>query len=212
MERTLASITKARTPTVSQQLTEFQVELFRKTIHLLIAFVPSFAAFDPTLTLSVLAAGTMFYSYAELLRLTGRPVFLVSPVTAIASREGDKGHFVLGPVTLGLGAMIALMLYPEPAAAIAIYALAFGDGLSSLVGKAFGRVRMPLTGGKTVVGSATCFAAVFVVALAFTDDVLSSAIIAGAATILEVLPTGDLDNILVPVGTGFVASQLLALS
>jgi dolichol kinase len=37
--------------------------------------------------------------------------------------------------------MLSLLLYPDPAASIAIYALAFGDGLASLVGKLVGRIR-----------------------------------------------------------------------
>lgn len=207
----LITTDKARTATIAQEAREIQVELFRKTIHLLVAVVPFLAAIDLVATLAVLGVGTIVYSYAELLRVSGRPVFLISQVTVIASRQRDVGHFVLGPVTLGLGAMLALMLYPEPAAAIAIYALAFGDSFSSLIGKIFGRIRIPLTGGKTLAGSAACFAAVYLVTYGVTGNPISSVIIAAAATVFEVLPTKDLDNIILPLGTGFIASQLLSL-
>jgi len=90
----------------------------------------------------------MIYTYAETLRMQGVSVGLISRITEAASRRRDKGSFSYGPVTLGLGAMLALMLYPEPAAAIAIYALAFGDGFSSLFGKIFGRGRDPLHRGE----------------------------------------------------------------
>ncbi len=189
---------------------ELQVEFFRKGIHLFIAFVPFLARLDITMTMAVLGVGTIIYAYAEHLRSQGREIALISAMTSAASRPRDMGKFVLGPVTLGLGAMIALLLYPEPAASIAIYALAFGDSFSSIVGKMVGRRRIPLTGGKTFAGSAACFSAVFLVVLRLTGKPIIAALLGGTATLIEVLPSGDLDNILLPVGTGFVASQLLA--
>ena len=100
------------------------------------------------------------------------------------------------------------MLYPERAAFIAIYALAFGDSISSIVGKLFGRVEIPFTGGKTFIGSAACFMMVYFSAMILYGDPAISAGIAAAATMLEALPSTDFDNILIPVGTGFVAQYL----
>jgi dolichol kinase len=116
---------------------------------------------------------------------------------------------VLGPVTLGIGAMMSLMLYPDPAATIAIYALAFGDGIASIAGKLFGRVRIPLTSGKTVEGTMACLAAVFVATYSVTGRPELSATVASAAAIIELAPTEDLDNIILPVGVGFIAMQLM---
>ena len=118
-------------------------EVIRKALHLLIALVPLLASFNLQATISLLAAGTLFYVFAEKMRIAGRPVFIVSDLTVLASREHDRGRFVIGPVTLGLGAMLALLLYPSTAAAIAVYALAFGDGLASLAGKLFQTARDP---------------------------------------------------------------------
>jgi dolichol kinase len=126
-------------------------------------------------------------------------------VTALAARRRDAGRFVLGPVTLGLGALLSLLLYPNPAASIAIYALAFGDGLSSLVGKTIGSIRLPFTGGKSLEGSLTCLTAVFVSSIALTGDATRSLTVAFAATLIEAIPTKDLDNIVLPVLTGVVA-------
>jgi phytol kinase len=188
---------------------EIETEFLRKSIHLLIAAVPMLAIINIAFTISLLGAGTIIYTYAERRRAAGYRVAFISIITTAAARERDEGKFVLGPVTLAIGAMIALLLYPEPAAFIAIYALAFGDGLSSIVGKLFGSTRIPLTGGKTLAGSAACFLAVFFVSYRFTSKTIPSLAVAAAATLLEALPTKDLDNIILPVGTGFVASQLL---
>ncbi len=212
MEKIFASVSPNIYRKYSYFTEQFQGEIIRKALHLLIALVPLLAAIDQRFTMALLGAGTLFYVFAEKLRLEGVPVFLVSNLTLIASRKQDRGHFVLGPVTLSLGAMLSLLIYPAPAAAIAIYALAFGDGLASLFGKLFGSIRLPFTSGKTLAGSLACFLAVFLCTYRLTGRLESSLIIALVATFLELFPTGDFDNLLLPAGTGFVASHLLLLA
>ncbi len=211
MDRILASIARTKLVTTDRIPSEITVELYRKSIHLLVAAVPVLASIHLFATIAFLGFGVAAYAGAEMLRMQGTEVFIISRITVVSSRARDKGHFVLGPVTLALGAMLALLLYPEPAASIAIYALAFGDGFSSLVGKLFHSARIPFTGGKTVAGSGACFMAVFVSTLSVLGNPLPAFVIAAAATAFESLPTQDLDNILLPVGTGIVALQLVPL-
>jgi len=184
---------------------EIRTEIVRKSLHLLIGLVPMLATWNFGVTVLLLSAGILVYSYSELMRLRGFDIAVISRLTAIAARRRDAGKFVYGPVTLGIGALLALMLYPEPAASIAIYALAFGDGLSSLVGKAFGSIRIPFTGGKSVEGSLTCFVAVLCSAYAVTGDAPRSAAIALIATVTEAIPSKDMDNILLPMLVGLAA-------
>jgi phytol kinase len=186
-------------------------EVVRKALHLLIALVPSLAAVSVSFTLALLAAGTLFYALAETSRRRGHPVILVSRLTQLASRAVDRNRFVLGPITLGLGAMVSLMLYPEPAASIAIYALAFGDGLASLVGRLVPGPRIPFAKGKSLMGSLACLASVFIASLPLVRTPAQAAAVALTATALEAFPSGDFDNLLVPVGTGLVAAALLGL-
>lgn len=188
---------------------EIQIELVRKSIHLLIGLVPAFAAVNLNVTLGLLASGTLIYAMSESLRMGGIEVPLVSRVTALAARRRDSGKYVMGPITLGLGAMLSLLLYPNPAASIAIYALAFGDGLSSLIGKLFGSIRLPLTGGKSLEGSLTCMAAVFIASMAVSGRFFQSLAIAIFATLVEAMPLKDFDNIALPVLTGAFATMLL---
>ena len=132
-------------------------ELLRKSFHFLIAFAPIFAGIDKNFTLILLAFGTLAYGLMEYLRQRGMNIPLVSRLTVAASRRRDMGRFVWGPITLGLGAFLPLLFYPLPAASIAIYALAFGDGTASLAGKFFGRIRPPFLFGKSLEGSIACF-------------------------------------------------------
>lgn len=187
---------------------EMRTELFRKSIHFLIAIVPSLAVISKVGTLALLGMGILVYAYSETLRLSGVVVPIISQVTSMAARKRDQGHFVLGPVTLGLGAMLALLLYPAPAASIAIYALAFGDGLASLVGKLFGKIRPALLMGKSIEGSFACFFAVFFMAYRVSSAIPVAFIAAITATIIELLPLKDFDNILMPIGVGFAVQFL----
>lgn len=212
MDWFFAAVARSRFISLESYSRDIQTELFRKSIHVLIAFVPFFAEFSVAATVALLGAATIGFAYSEFLRGVGVRVFVISRITIAASRNRDIGKFALGPITLAIGAMLALLLYPEPAATIAIFALAFGDSLSSIVGKIFGRIRIPFSGGKTVAGSIACFLSVLIVSYRITGDLRNSLIISVSAAALEALPLKDFDNILLPVGTGFIASRLLFLT
>lgn len=205
----LKSLQNIGVKTINQKISipqPIQSEIIRKTIHLSIALVPFLAEINKILALFLLTGGTLFYIIVEKLRQQGIAVIFFSQITTIASRERDQGRFVLGPVTLGVGAILALLMYPDPAAQIAIFALAFGDGFASLIGKIINGIKIPLTNGKTLAGSSACFVSVFFITLYIVKNPIYAAAVALVATVMEMLPTGDLDNILIPVGTGFFVS------
>jgi dolichol kinase len=184
---------------------EAKTELVRKSIHFLIALSPGMAAINYHFTVAMLMVGVLGYTIMELLRLAGIKVPVVSALTSMASRPRDIGGFVLGPVTLGLGALLALLLFPSPAACIGIYALAFGDGLAGLVGKLFGRIRPAFLFGKSLEGSMACFTAVFISAYLVSQSYTVSIAAALTATTVEALPLEDYDNVALPLFVGFTA-------
>jgi dolichol kinase len=166
------------------------------------------AYFNRPITIALLVLGTAFYAVMEILRLEGRKIPVISSVTVMVSRTRDTG-FVMGPVTLGIGALLALLLYPPKAAAIAVYALAFGDGLSSLTGKLFGRFRPAFLFGKSIEGSLTCFAATFLAGFLVSRNLFVSTVAAVIATITEALPLKDYDNLAIPLLTGLAVFCLM---
>jgi dolichol kinase len=192
-----------------EKFRELRTEIVRKSIHFLIALSPLMASYNRFLTILFLMAGTLFYVYLESLRLAGIRVPFVSALTSAASRFRDQGRFVLGPVTLGLGALLAILFYPAPAASIAIYALAFGDGFASLAGKLFGQIRPSFLFGKSLEGSSACFIAVFIAALRVSGDLRVSCIAALTAAAVELLPLEDIDNLAIPVTVGLVVQLIL---
>ncbi len=184
-------------------------EVIRKAIHMLAAFVPPLAAWNSLAAQILLALGLVFYAVMERLRTSGVRVQVITSLTEAASRERDADRFSAGPLTLGFGMMLALFLLPLPVAAFGIYALAFGDGLSSLAGKLAGTVVLPGTGGKTAEGSSACFLAVFLAAGWNGFPLWPSVVLGLTAMVLEALPLRDWDNVVLPVGVGFAAGLFL---
>jgi phytol kinase len=186
----------------------FRKEITRKIIHISIALVPTLANWNLIVAVALLSTGIIFYAVNETARLNGRSGGFISRLTVIASRPVENG-FVWGPITLGLGALAALLYYPSPAATVAIYALAFGDGIASVAGKFLGRKAIIRIGEKTLVGSISCFIAVLVSAYVVLSDLRLALIAAATATILELIPVRDADNLIIPLGTGLILTLLM---
>ncbi|MCL2609700.1 MAG: phosphatidate cytidylyltransferase, partial [Treponema sp.] len=92
---------------------------------------------------------------------------------------------------------------------VGIFALAFGDGFASLVGRLFGRIRPAFLFGKSVEGSAACFGATFLSVYLLTRNHLVALAVAVLATALEALPLEDYDNIVLPLAVGFAVQWIL---
>lgn len=174
-------------------------ELFRKSIHLCASLIPFLLSYFYSPVLIALSVILVLYIASEILRRKGTKIFLVSKITEAASRKRDENKFVLGPVTLTLGILISAIFFNATPAAIGIYALAFGDGLASLVGKMFGKTTIPYTQGKTVAGSLACFTAIFVSASITCKNAFIGLVLACIGTIIELLPLKDFDNLIIPI-------------
>lgn len=194
---------------IRQKINSIKKELFRKTIHLCSAFVPLFLRlmYWPTIILLLLAV--IVYSVCEVARYHGKTIPLISKITEVAARKRDENKFVLGPVTLVFGILIAALLLPLGSATVGIYALSFGDGLASLVGKTFGRHCIPFTKGKTYAGSLACFFAVFVSCFCCCLNPLIALVIGISAMVIEMLPLKDFDNLIIPIAIGSIYRFLL---
>jgi dolichol kinase len=188
---------------------DLRTELFRKSIHMLIAMVPMIAAIDKGVALALLGGGAVIYTYSEILRAQGCSLLFISSIKSFALREKDINSFAAGPVTLAFGAMAALIFYPSDVAKIAIYALAFGDGFASIVGKVFGATKIPFTGGKSLEGRLACFFAVLVSTFKITSNIGVSFTTALVVTVVEVFPLGDFDNFIIPIVAGTTALVML---
>lgn len=199
-------------------------ECLRKGIHLSSALSIVLAAWSKPLTLGAIGTLGVGYYVAERWRLRGKTLPLVSLLTRAAARDRDKHErsLVRGPLTLAIGVSSAILLFPPPIAAAAICALAFGDGCASLAGTVYtflrfknsadspGRRRGRTTTlfsvqGKTPVGSAVCCIATALSVHALGASGARSWGLGVCASLIELLPCKDYDNITVPLGTGCIA-------
>lgn len=188
---------------------DFLKELTRKSIHIFSAISVFFAHFFFIPTVCLLGFGLLGYVICEVLRLQGIRVPVISHITQCASRVEDEGRFVLGPVTLVLGIILALFLFTEPISTVAIFSLSFGDGFASLIGKIYGVSRFKIIKQKTLLGSFSCFCAVFVSTFFVLKNLLLAFFIAIVATLVEVLPLKNFDNIVIPVIVGIFTSFIV---
>ncbi len=177
-------------------------EFFRKSIHMLSAFVPLFYFFSRPLILIGLLSITLIYLISEVSRDRGYRIPIIARVTEIASRSRDEGKIVLGPITLAIGIFIALTLFDYQTATLAIFSVSFGDGVASLFGKILRGPQIPFTFGKTISGSTGCFLVLCFVYFLCGLNVHQVLLLSFIATFIEALPTGDLDNLILPVSVG----------
>lgn len=184
-------------------------EAFRKLIHILGSLTPFLASISSAgLVILSLSIITVLYSISELLRLMGYNIYIISRIVSFANRKRDEKRFSLGPVTLSLGIIISLYFFPLYIATISIFALSFGDGLASLIGRMFGKKKC-IFRCKTCVGSLTCFVATLIAVFLFTHLFIFSIVIALITTIVELLPLKDLDNIAIPLTIALIIKYCL---
>ena len=193
----------------SRYFSEFKSELARKCIHILIALVPGLAAINLSNTALLLMGGALFYAGAESMRFLGLPMPVISSVTESVLRKREQDRFAAGPVTLGLGALLSLLIFPPNVASAAIYALAFGDSAAGLVGRFLGRRRPAFLAGKSLEGSLACFTVAFLAGFLVFQDWKIAAAVGLGSMLADALPIKDFDNLLLPLAAGFCAMVVL---
>lgn len=131
------------------------------------------------------------------------------------SRSGDPREILRGPLFYGIIFVICTVLfwYDSPIGIIALMQMCGGDGLADILGRRFGRARIPWNHQKTWMGSFGMFLGGFVFSLlilviyvsigVFTTPILTLLpallVISIAATLVETIPLHDVDNITVTI-------------
>jgi dolichol kinase len=100
----------------------------------------------------------------------------------------------------------------HPAGAVTLLVLCVGDGVADLVGRRFGRTRIPWNADKSVQGTLALIGSSFVVSVAYgalfascgawsggAGFVLAAAVVALVAGLVESLPIREWDNVTVSV-------------
>ncbi|MFH1690902.1 MAG: haloacid dehalogenase-like hydrolase [Candidatus Eisenbacteria bacterium] len=183
-------------------------EAFRKAIHSCSIAVPILATWWKTPTLWLVGLVTIMYLVSEVMRLLGVAVPVFSAITWRAMRPTEPRTVVVGPFLFGVGIFSVVAFFEPAAATVGVLVLAIGDSAASLVGRAFGNTTLPYNPGKTVLGSLSLFAVGVLVAIFFVS--VPWAILVGAvASLVESLPLGPSDNLLLPLATAGIVTLAL---
>ncbi len=199
------------------KLIELKKEFVRKSLHVLIAFLPFFVLDAPWVAISLLGAGSLIYGISEFIRLSHlydskRLARLFKPImiiTEYVARGNEKNSFVKSPVTMAAGAILAILFYPFGAMKMGILALAFGDTAAALLGRSYPIRQLPFVKNKSLGGVIGCFSATFITAYIIFGDLGKALLIASVTTFIEALPFSDYDNLMIPIIVGYTASLLL---
>jgi phytol kinase len=129
------------------------------------------------------------------------------------TRTGNRREILRGPLIYGLVFVFCTLVFwrPEPAGLVALMLLCGGDGLADIIGRRWGKVKLPYSDRKSWVGSAAMLIGGYSFALGFVwlfnalgtyqpplefgHIAAAIAIIALVAMVVEALPIKDFDNL-----------------
>ncbi len=193
----------------NSKFSQFKKVLFRKSIHIfgfLVIIISIEIGIIPAALLIVSLGVT--YSISEHYRLKGRAFPLFTTITTMAMRNDIGGEnqkvFVKAPLYFAAGILASLLIFPAPFNYVAIAVVTLGDGFASVVGRMFGKHKIPHTGGKSLEGTIAGVFCAFAGALIFVSPMTAiAAALAGMG--VELLRLRVSDNLTIPIVSGLTA-------
>lgn len=199
----------ARRKIVSRHLSRKLIHIGTGPIYVLCWLLYSGA--DQSRWLAALVPAVITLQFA----LIGLGVLKDEDAVQAMSRSGNRRELLYGPLQYGIIFILATLLFwvNSPVGIVTLMILCGGDGLADVVGRRFGRARLPLNPNKSWAGSIAMLVAGFGLAMAylwlFTGlGVLSLSpaaalipvfLICLAATVVEAVSGPDMDNITITV-------------
>ena len=180
-------------------------EIFRKVIHIFNIIIPLFHIYilkDKIDMIIFLSAMVIFCFFIEIFRSQSSFISkFFEKYLFFMMRSFEKQGSLTGSTWVFVGALITIILVPQPFSLLALFFLAFGDTLAALVGMKFPFIKI---GNKTLSGSLACFIMCLFVGLILNFEISSEIILIGAftATIAELTSIKINDNISIPVLSG----------
>jgi phytol kinase len=145
--------------------------------------------------------------------LVGLGVMKDEAAVKAMTRTGNPREILHGPLYYGLVFVLCTIIFwrHSPVGILALMLMCGGDGLADIVGRRWGRVKLPFDADKSWAGSAGMFVGSFVFAFGFValfnafgnfQPALNLSVAAGrvalislVATAVEALPLRDVDNL-----------------
>ena len=181
-------------------------EISRKVIHIFNIIIPLFHIYifkNKIDMIIFLSAMVIFCFFIEIFRNQNSFISKIfEKYLFFMMRSFEKQGSLTGSTWVFVGALITIILVPQPFSLIALFFLAFGDTLAALVGMKFPFIKI---GNKTLSGAFACFIMCFSVGLILDFGIGLDIILIGAftATIAELISIKINDNITIPVLSGY---------
>jgi len=188
--------------------------LSRKIIHIGTGplFVACWLLFDEA-TISRYLAALVPLSITVQFILVGTGIIRDEAAVQAMSRSGDRREILRGPLFYGILFVILTIVYwkNSPIGMVALMLMCGGDGLADILGRRFGKAKLPWNPQKSLAGSAGMFVGGWILAAiililyvsaglfpgSFTAYMLPLTLISLVGTLVESLPFHDIDNITV---------------
>lgn len=182
-----------------------QREVFRKSIHIIGFIVPFMAmAFGMLAAALFIMALSALYCLSEYMRLKGRSFPVLTAITNLAMRSGyddeAKSKFVKAPLYFAGGILVSLLIFPTPFNYVAIAVVTLGDGAAAIVGRLYGRTKIPYF-HKTVEGTLAGLVCAFAGSLIFVSPIIAL-VAAIVGMLVELVSMRVSDNLTVPLSAG----------
>ncbi|OMO82820.1 Phosphatidate cytidylyltransferase [Corchorus capsularis] len=202
----------------------FDQKLNRKLVHISIGlvFMLCWPLFSSGYRGAILAAITPGVNIIRML-LIGSGIWKDEATVKSMSRYGDYRELLKGPLYYATTITVACAVYwrTSPIAVAAICNLCAGDGIADIVGRRFGKQKLPYNRDKSIAGSVAMATAGFVASVGFMyyfahfgyiqeswEMVLGFLIVSLASAVVESLPISTEldDNLTVTLTSIFVGS------
>lgn len=189
-------------------------QLSRKIIHM--GTGPIFVLCWPLFTNSAISpyiAALVPLAITVQFILVGLGIIKDDAAVQAMTRTGDRREILRGPLFYGIVFVVLTMIYwfNTPTGIIALMLMCGGDGLADILGRRYGKSKLPWSPGKSWIGSLGMllggwlfsiiilgiFITVGIYQASLEAYILPITLIAIAGTIVESLPFHDIDNITV---------------
>lgn len=158
--------------------------------------------------------------------LVGLGIIKDPAAVAAMSRTGDPREILRGPLFYGVVFVALTQLYwlDSPLGITALMLICGGDGLADIVGRRWGRVKLPWNGNKSWIGSLAFFLGGWLLTMlilvvfvsagvlpgAWTNYLLPVTLISLAATGVESISPADSDNLTIAIAVVLLGPWIFA--
>jgi phytol kinase len=201
-------------------------QLSRKIIHIGTGpvYVLCWLLFDSSPSSRFLAALVPLAITAQFV-LVGTGIIKDPAAVKAMSRTGDRREILRGPLYYGIVFVVLTLIYwkDSPIGIVALMLMCGGDGLADILGRRFGKTKLPWNPGKSWIGSASVLGGGAILSLVMVGIFTLSGIFPGpfwstilpvlaiclAGTLVETLPVHDIDNITITLAAVLVGLLVL---